>query len=59
VQGNVKQPGRYEFRSGMTVADLVRRAGGMWQDTLFERATLDRIDDQGNYRSQEVSLKDA
>ncbi|MBC8366003.1 SLBB domain-containing protein [bacterium] len=42
VQGNLKLPGRYQFRPGMSVADLVARAGGPWPDTLLERALLDR-----------------
>jgi protein involved in polysaccharide export with SLBB domain len=42
VQGNLKLPGRYQFRPGMSVADLVARAGGPWPDTVLERAILDR-----------------
>ncbi len=42
VQGNLKLPGRYQFRPGMSVADLVARAGGPWPDTVMERAILDR-----------------
>jgi len=44
IDGNVKQPGRYEYQPGMTVADLVELAGGPWQDTLEERALIDRVD---------------
>lgn len=56
IRGNVKQPGRYEFHEGLTVAELVARAGGLWKDTLLERAVLDRIDEEGNYSSTEVAL---
>jgi protein involved in polysaccharide export with SLBB domain len=42
VQGNLKLPGRYQFRPGMSVAQLLARAGGPWPDTLMERALLDR-----------------
>ena len=42
VRGMVKLPGRYELRDGMTVADLVGEAGGLWPDALTEWATLDR-----------------
>ncbi len=42
VRGMVKLPGRYELRDGMTVADLVGKAGGLWPDALTEWATLDR-----------------
>lgn len=42
VRGLVKRPGRYELRPGMTVADLVDAAGGLWPDALTEWASLDR-----------------
>ena len=42
VGGMVKRPGRYELRDGMTVADLVVAAGGLWPDALTEWASLDR-----------------
>ncbi len=58
VEGNVKRPGRYAWREGMTLADLVGLAGGPWDDTLFERALLDRIDPDGTYRAREVPLGD-
>ena len=58
VQGNVKNAGRYEYVEGETVAGLVERAGGLWDDTLLERATLDRVDDDGTYRSQDVPLRE-
>jgi len=44
VQGNVKQSGRYQYREGMTAASLVARAGGLWADTLEERAIIERTD---------------
>ena len=44
VHGNVKQPGRYQYREGQTVADLVAVAGGLWDDTLLERALIDRTE---------------
>lgn len=56
VQGNVKQPGRYEYREGATVVDLVRRAGGLWEDTVLERAVLDRIRPDGSFSSREIRL---
>ncbi len=42
VAGQVKRPGRYEWRAGMTAADLVADAGGLWPDALRERAVVDR-----------------
>jgi protein involved in polysaccharide export with SLBB domain len=44
VSGNVKVPGRFEFREGMNVADLVDVAGGLWSDTLAERAVIERTE---------------
>ncbi len=58
AQGNVKNPGRYQFREGMTVADLVRQAGGLWADTLPERALIERLDPDLTYRTIEVALAD-
>jgi len=43
VKGSVKRPGRYEFRSGMTVTDLLASAEGLWPDALTERAVIDQI----------------
>ncbi|MBE0566435.1 MAG: SLBB domain-containing protein [Krumholzibacteria bacterium] len=42
VRGLVKRPGRYQLQPGMTVADLVTAAGGLWPDALSEWASLDR-----------------
>ncbi|MDO9170579.1 MAG: SLBB domain-containing protein, partial [bacterium] len=59
AQGNVKNTGRYEFREGMTVVDLVRQAGGLWADTLPERALIERLDPDLTYRTIEVALAEA
>ncbi len=56
AQGNVKNAGRYQFREGMTVVDLVRQAGGLWADTLPERALIERLDPDLTYRTIEVTL---
>jgi polysaccharide export outer membrane protein len=58
VTGNVKRPGRYQHRPGMGVSDLVRQAGGLWSDTLGERALIDRIAADGTYQSVDVPLGD-
>ncbi|MFO7654399.1 MAG: SLBB domain-containing protein [Candidatus Krumholzibacteriia bacterium] len=49
IVGNVKRAGRYQHRPGMTVAALVAEAGGLWPDTLEERAVIDRTDSLGVY----------
>ena len=56
VAGNVKRPGRYEYVPGMGVAQLVALAGGPWDDTLFEKALLDRVGPDGAYAARDVAL---
>lgn len=56
IRGNVKRPGRYQHIPGAGVRDLLQRAGGLWDDTLMERAVLDRTDADGTYRSLDVPL---
>lgn len=58
IRGNVKRPGRYQHVPGAGVRDLIRRAGGLWDDTLMERAVLDRTDPDGTFRSLDVPLGD-
>jgi len=56
IFGNVKQPGRYAWSEGMTAASLVALAGGPWEDTLLERALLDRMDATGRRFSADMNL---
>ncbi len=42
VKGNVNQPGTYEWRPGMRVADLVAQAQGPADHTFFDYALLQR-----------------
>ena len=42
VKGNVNQPGTYEWRPGMKVADLIRQAQGPADHTFFDYALLER-----------------
>ena len=56
VDGNVKNPGRYEYVPGETVTGLIARADGLWDDTLMDRATLDRIQPDGSFASEDVRL---
>ena len=56
INGNVKRPGRYEFKPGLTATGLIGQAGGLWQDTLNERALIDRIDERGNYQGLDFPL---
>ncbi len=52
----VKRPGRYELRDGMTVADLVTDAGGLWPDALTDWAALDRTSPARDYSTVTVPL---
>jgi protein involved in polysaccharide export with SLBB domain len=48
VAGHVKRPGRYEYTPGLTVRELLAKAGGTWPDVLNDIAVIDRIDPQEN-----------
>jgi protein involved in polysaccharide export with SLBB domain len=56
VRGSVKVPGRYEFREGQTVADLVAMAGGLWPDAMTDKAVIDRTSPSGDLFSITVPL---
>jgi len=58
VTGSVKRPGRYEFRAGMTAADLIAKAGGLWADTLMDRAVLDRTTAELDHLTLDFHLAD-
>jgi protein involved in polysaccharide export with SLBB domain len=42
--GNVPRPGKYEFSSGMKVADLLRQGEGVLPRTFFKYALIKRLD---------------
>jgi protein involved in polysaccharide export with SLBB domain len=42
VKGNVNQPGTYEWRPGMRIADLIAQAQGPGDHTFFDYALLQR-----------------
>ncbi|MFH1845108.1 MAG: SLBB domain-containing protein [bacterium] len=56
IVGNVKRPGRYELQDDMDVAQLITRAGGLWSDTLQERAIIDRHASDGTYQAINFAL---
>ncbi len=58
VRGSVKVPGRYEFRDGLTVTDLVQMAGGLWPDAMSDQAVIDRTSPEGDLYSVTIRLKD-
>ncbi len=43
VSGEVQAPGKYELYPGMTVSDLVFRAGNTLESTFLDRAELSRL----------------
>jgi len=50
VNGEVAHAGEYPLEPGMTVADLIRAAGGLQQDAYPLQAELTRFDDQTEQR---------
>jgi protein involved in polysaccharide export with SLBB domain len=42
VKGNINEPGTYEWRPGMRVADLIRQAQGPGDHTFFDYALVER-----------------
>lgn len=44
IQGLVRRPGRYELLDGMTITDLIVKAGGMKESAYRLRAEVSRID---------------
>jgi protein involved in polysaccharide export with SLBB domain len=60
VYGAVQSPGSYEKPDGMTIQDLLMRAGGVLPDAYLDRALLMRLDERGEMtKSIPVSLKGA
>ena len=44
LKGNVNRPGVYQWRSGMRVADLLRRGEGVTDNTFFGYALIRRVE---------------
>ncbi len=44
VSGSVRKPGAYEYLNGMTVMDLIFRAGGLQESAYKEEAEVSRVD---------------
>jgi protein involved in polysaccharide export with SLBB domain len=44
VSGSVRKPGRYEYLDGMTVMDLIFRAGGLKESAYKMQAEVSRVD---------------
>lgn len=59
VKGSVKVPGRYQYRDGLTVGDLLAMAGGLWPDAMTDQAIIDRTTPAGDLLSVTVPLAGA
>ena len=59
VKGAVKVPGRYQYRDGLTVTDLLAMAGGLWPDAMTDQAVVDRTTPAGDLLSVTVPLAGA
>ena len=58
IRGQAKRPGRYQLQPGMTVADALAAAGGLWPDALDEWASIDRTSPAGELFTLTVPLAD-
>ncbi len=58
ITGAVKQPGRYEYREGLNVAELLAMAGGVLPDRLAARAIVDRLAPDDTYQALHFHLGD-
>jgi len=47
LAGNVKRPGKYEYKPGMTVKDLISDTSDLLKDTYFDYALIKRINPPG------------
>lgn len=54
--GSVNQPAIYELKSGETVADLIRMAGGFSALADRSRLSMERLDDRATVRVRELAL---
>ncbi|MFM2360911.1 MAG: hypothetical protein RLY16_2904, partial [Bacteroidota bacterium] len=46
IAGSVIRPGDYELNTGLTLKELIERAGGLNQDAYHERASISRFDER-------------
>lgn len=54
--GAVVLPGRYGWREGMRLSDLLERSGGLWRDALPDRALLVRVRDDYTRETLQLDL---
>ncbi|MBI4417864.1 MAG: SLBB domain-containing protein [Ignavibacteriales bacterium] len=49
IRGEVKNPGRYSYRDGLTLRDLILEAGGFTEKTELKHAEVSRLQPSGLY----------
>ncbi|MEX1183861.1 MAG: SLBB domain-containing protein [Gemmatimonadota bacterium] len=59
VTGGVRRPGQYEYRPGMTLADLVARADGLDEGAYTHRALVYRLEQDRSRTMLRASLEGA
>ncbi|MDB5228824.1 MAG: hypothetical protein JWN78_3017 [Bacteroidota bacterium] len=57
ITGTVRYPGKYQFKTGDRISDLIKVAGGIKLDSYLERAYVKRKLEDDTYVNQKFSLK--
>ncbi|WBX74130.1 SLBB domain-containing protein [Tenacibaculum pacificus] len=58
ITGAVFQPGNYQYKENLSVADLLKKAEGITQEAFLDRAIITRTYDQTNKETISFSLKE-
>jgi protein involved in polysaccharide export with SLBB domain len=58
IAGEVRQPGKYELERGESLSGLVRRAGGLVETAVLERAEVVRTYEDGRREQVAVDLRE-
>lgn len=59
VAGAVFQPGKYQYKQGLTLADLLKKAEGYTKEAFTDRGIIIRTYDKTNKETLSFSLKDS
>ncbi len=57
IEGAVKIPGKYEFTEGITLEDIINRAGGLLEDAYLDRCELIHKNKDGSEALEIVDLR--
>ncbi|MCF0189779.1 MAG: SLBB domain-containing protein [Marinilabiliaceae bacterium] len=58
ISGAVFLPGNYEYTKGLTLYDLVKRAGGITEDAFVNRGIITRLKDDRSLESSNFNVAD-